>query len=93
MPKPLSSFGAVSTRYHQYVIILGGVSKGFVNYSDDIFIYNVHNQCFKKSDIKCPNKGQFHEVITNDVDRENINTRFWDLSYNERKIFFVPGGQ
>ena len=51
MPKPLSFFGAVSTRYQQYVILLGGRSKGY-SYSDDIFIYDSKNDYFVKSDVK-----------------------------------------
>eukprot|EP01084_Bolivina_argentea_P110363 197092_1 len=56
MPIKLSHFGLQSTCDEKYIIILGGMVNGFY-VTDDIFIYDIRNNIFVKSKIKCPEKG------------------------------------
>eukprot|EP01084_Bolivina_argentea_P198376 339704_1 len=58
MPIKLSLFGLVATKNEQYIIILGGLTTAHKS-SDDIFIYDIRNNIFTKSKIKCPKKERY----------------------------------
>eukprot|EP01084_Bolivina_argentea_P146463 256430_1 len=53
IPIKVSDFGLVATKNEQYIIILGGRMR-HRKYSDDIFIYDIRNNIFTKSKMKCP---------------------------------------
>ena len=65
----LYNFGCVSTKNDRYVILLGGYGN-----DQSIYIYDVKHNVFKKSKIKCQQRGEFNALITNDMDRNNLLT-------------------
>eukprot|EP01084_Bolivina_argentea_P269760 458545_1 len=76
LPMQLTGIAAVTTRYNQYLIILGGIEwiGGTGWWKDTIFIYDFKKNIIIESDIKCPKQAQFHAVITNDMIHDNLLT-------------------
>eukprot|EP01084_Bolivina_argentea_P264730 448535_1 len=69
----VSQFGLVKLKNERYVIQFGGeIWFGFVDCLDDIFIYDTRKHLFIKSKIKCPSKGKFYGIITNDSKYDEI---------------------
>ena len=73
VPSLLSLFGGTAIFRDQFIILFGGEKKGVP--INDIWIYCVKNQSFKKSNIKCPFKGQCQAFTYND-DRKDELTIF-----------------
>ena len=68
-PPGLSSFGATTVLKEQFVILFGGEKQAEIA-TDDIWIYSIQTQAFRKSKVKCPINGQFHAFSYNDDERD-----------------------
>eukprot|EP01084_Bolivina_argentea_P015582 29201_1 len=73
MPMKLSHISVVATKNEQYIIILGGITSGY-GCSDNIFIYDIRNNIFTKSKMKCPKKGSYHAITINNSKHDEIAT-------------------
>eukprot|EP01084_Bolivina_argentea_P177395 306772_1 len=82
MPEKLSRFGIVCARFDEYIIILGGsydynASITMDNkYSDNIFIYDIKFNTFRKSKVKLPKSDldRCNAVITNNKCNDELLT-------------------
>ena len=63
MPIALALCSYTTVLNQQYVLLLGGCGGESHQLQDEIWIYSVQNEEFKKSKIKCPNKG-FGDAFT-----------------------------
>ncbi len=76
MPQKLEHFGLVATKNEQYIIILGGRTNfgvsSYYPYSNNIFIYDIRNNIFTKSKVKCPKKAKYHAIILNNSKRDEL---------------------
>jgi len=86
--KYLSNFGLVSTKNERYIIILGGCAIHSCVFSNDIFIYDIRNNKFIKSKIKCPKKGMYYAIIINNSKRDEI-TCFGFINYCYKSNNFI----
>ena len=59
-PPGLSSFGATTVLREQFVILFGGEKENEIA-TDEIWIYCVQNQSFRKSKVKCPINGEWQQ--------------------------------
>ena len=57
MPADLACFGCVTVLNDRYVLLFGGTDE--FKLSDDIWIYCVQDQSFRKSLTKCPKEGTY----------------------------------
>ena len=60
--------GLIKTRNERFCILLGG------NGSDTIWIYDVKNKSFRKSNVQCPAKKKVHAAIIDDPESDNLLT-------------------
>ena len=77
LPGPLYNMGCATAVNDQYVLIFGGKKPGtgFFNayasaQTDDILIYSVRHQFFRKSSTKCPTKFKCQAIAVNDKMRD-----------------------
>ena len=70
MPIAVNSFGCTSILNGEYIVLLGGYGG---RYRDEIFIYSVKDEKFKKCRIKCPKKAQYHAFTMNDTKLSNLS--------------------
>ena len=71
LPKPLETFGCTLILNGQFVAIFGGYYYGD---QDDIFIYSVHDEIFKKSKLKCPIKECYQAFAVIDRKKDELAT-------------------
>ncbi len=64
LPKPIMHVCCLKAIHNKYVLIFGGY--GVRMNFDDIYIYSIDRQTIKTSKIKCPSKGRFTGIISND---------------------------
>ena len=63
VPISLLLFGATSILYDQYVALFGGLDDEF-DAQDDIWIYSIVDETFRKSKVKCPKKSAEYRAFT-----------------------------
>ena len=68
LPPNMRQFGVVSTRDERYIILFGGCDL------DNIYIYDTRNNILRKSDIKCPMRGDIRATISDDLDEDKLVT-------------------
>jgi len=73
IPQQLTRFTLLTTRYNQFVLVLGGWN-GCASSMDDIFFFDLTRKTVRRSKIKCPIKGEFRGIITDNVDRDGLLT-------------------
>ena len=84
-PALMGDFGCTKILNGQYVALFGGYTRKhdmdhFVvgswdgEFRDDIFIYSVEEKMFRKSKIKCPNKGIYQAITFCDREQDKITT-------------------
>ena len=71
MPKAMTDFGCTAAMNDRYILLFGGID-GMGFKFDDIYVYSVWDESFRKSRIKCPKRGKFHAVAVNDKEREEL---------------------
>ena len=71
LPIEVQVFGSVLTPDEQYIIILGGWAQN-KGETDDIYIWDLENMDFRKSEIKCPKVGQYRACIMMDEVQEIV---------------------
>eukprot|EP01084_Bolivina_argentea_P300347 517890_1 len=92
MPEKLSRFGIVSTRFDQYIIILGGLAFYGIGCdsqcSDNIYFYDIKCNSFRKSKVKCPKlQFRYNAVITNNKYNDELLTfGFINKCYKSNKF-------
>eukprot|EP01084_Bolivina_argentea_P149800 261653_1 len=69
----LSHFAVVSTRFDQYIIILGGWIDG-LDASDDIYIFDIKHAKLMKSKMKCHFGGYTKGIITDNTYNDELLT-------------------
>ena len=61
----ICNMGCIAVLHEQYILLLGG--DDFTHqFCDEIWIYSVRKQSFKKSSVKCPEKGPYQAFVVGD---------------------------
>ena len=90
MPFYGCSFGVCAVLNNQYILLFGGAIMGAS--SDAIWIYNVKDQTFTKSDIKCPVPNRYQAFAVCDVAKDQMTVfgyirREWMISKIDQHLF------
>ncbi len=72
MPEKLIAFGLTAVLNDEYVLLFGGQTNGKLH--DDIWIYSVRDEKFKRSNLKCPRKGEFEAITVCDKVKDEVIT-------------------
>ena len=92
MPEPICEFGIISSIDEKYIIIIGGNRDNgrrynIWNQTDDIWIFDIKNNKFIKSKIKCPSKEKFKAVSV--VNQNYLSLLTFGYIHNlEKQIVF-----
>ena len=68
-----NDFGCVSILNRKFVVLLGGDTNASLD-GDQIFVYYVQDQIFKKSKLKCPMVGEYEAISVNDREKDETVT-------------------